>query len=95
MEFQLSRNSAEQWTCSKLQKEYIKAIYFHPAYLTFMQCTSREMPSWMKQKPDSRFQGEMPVTSDIQITPPLWQKVKRNYRALMKMKEKSGKAGLK
>ena len=68
----------EQQTGSKLGKEYIKAVYCHPAYLTFMQNTSYEMPGCMKYKLESRFPGGLSITSDIQITPPLWQKVKRN-----------------
>ena len=45
----------EQWTCSKLGKEHIKAVYYHPAYLTYMQTTSCKMPGWMKPKLESRF----------------------------------------
>ena len=66
----------EQWTGSKLGKEYIKAVYCHPAYLTYMQSTSCEMPGWMKHKPESRFQGEVSITSDIQMILHLWQKAK-------------------
>ena len=68
----------EQHTGSKLGKEYIKAVYCHPAYLSYMQSTSREMPDWMKQKLESRFPGEISITSDMQLTPPLWQKEKKN-----------------
>ena len=68
----------EQQTGSKLEKEYIKAVYCHPAYLTYMQNTSCEMPGWMKHKLESRLPGEISVTSDMQMTLPLWQKVKRN-----------------
>ena len=68
----------EQQTGSKLEKEYVKAIYCHPAYLTYVQSTSCEMPGWMKHKLESRLQGETSITSDMQMTPPLWQKVKRN-----------------
>ena len=68
----------EQWTGSKLGKEYIKAVYCHPVYLTYMQSTLGEMPGWMKRKMESRFQGEISITSDIQTTLPLWQKVKKN-----------------
>ena len=68
----------EQHTGSKLGKEYIKAVYCHPAYLTYMQSTSREMPDWMKQKLESRLPGEISITSDMQMTPPLWQNVKKN-----------------
>ena len=68
----------EQQTISKLGKEYVKAEYCHPTYLTYMQCTSCEMVGWMKHKLESRLQGEILITSDMQMTPPLWQKVKRN-----------------
>ena len=68
----------EQQTCSKLGKEYMKAIYCHPVYLTYMQSTSCEMPGWNKHKLESRLPGEISVTSDTQITPPVWQKVKKN-----------------
>ena len=65
-------------TGSKLGDEYINAVYCHPAYLTYMQSTSCEMPGWMKHKLESRLLGEILITSDMQMTPPLWQKVKRN-----------------
>ena len=68
----------EQQTGSKLGKECVKAVYCHPAYLTYMQSTSREMPDWMKHKLESRFLEKISITSDMQMTPPLWQKVKRN-----------------
>ena len=68
----------EQWTSSKLGKEYVKAVYCHPAYLTYMQNTSYKMPGWMKHNLESRLPGEISVTSDTQMIPPLWQKVKRN-----------------
>ena len=68
----------EQWTCSKLGKEYVKAVYCHPAYLTYMQSASCEMLGWMKHKLKSRLLGEISVTSDRQMTPFLLQKVKRN-----------------
>ena len=68
----------EQWTGSKLGKEYIKAVYCPPAYLTYMQSTSCEMPGWINHKLESKLLGEISVTSDRQMTPPLWQKVKRN-----------------
>ena len=63
----------EQQTRSKYEKEYNKAVYCHPAYLTYMQSTSCKMPGWMKYKLESRLPGEMSITSDIQMTP-LWQK---------------------
>ena len=68
----------EQQTGSKLGKEYVKAIYCHPAYLTYMQSTSCEMLGWMKRKLQSRLLGEISITSDMQMTPLLWQKAKRN-----------------
>ena len=66
----------EQQTGSELRKEYIKAVYCHPAYLTHIQSTSWETLGWMKHKLESRLPGETSVTSDMQRTPPLWQKVK-------------------
>ena len=68
----------EQRTGSKLGKEYVKAVYCHPAYLTYMQSISCEMLGWMNHKLESRLQGEISITSDMQMTPPLWQKGKRN-----------------
>ena len=68
----------EQQTSSKSGKEYVRAIYCHPAYLTYMQSTSREMLGWKKHKLQSRLPGETSITSDVQVTPPLWQKVKEN-----------------
>ena len=68
----------EQQTDSKLGKEYIKAVYCHPAYLTHMQSTSCEIPGWMKHKLQSRLPGEISIILDMQITPSLWQKDKKN-----------------
>ena len=68
----------EQQTGSKQEKEYIKAVYCYPAYLTYMQSTSCEMPGCMKHKMESRLPGEISKTSDMHMTPPLWQKVKRD-----------------
>ena len=68
----------EQQTGSKLSREYVKAIYCYPAYLASMQSTSCEMPGWMKHKLESRLPVEIPITSDTQMTPPLWQKAKKN-----------------
>ena len=68
----------EQQTGSKLGKEYVKAVYCHPAYLTYMQSMSREIPGLMKNKLDSRLPGEITITSDMRMTPPIWQKAKRN-----------------
>ena len=67
----------EQQTGSKSGKEYIvKAVYCHPVYLTYIQSTSCEMPGWVKHKLESRLPGEISINSDIQMTPPLWQKIK-------------------
>ena len=68
----------EQQTGSKLGKEYVQAVYCHPAYLTYMQSTSSEMLDCMKHKLGSRLLGEISITSDMQMTPPLRQKAKRN-----------------
>ena len=57
----------EQWAGSKLGKEYNKAVYCHPAYLTYMQSTSRKMPGWMNHKLESRLPGEISATSDKQM----------------------------
>ena len=68
----------EQQTGSKSGKEYIKPVYRHPVYLTYMQSTSWETLGWKKRKLESRLLGEISVTSEIQMTPPLWQKAKSN-----------------
>ena len=72
----------ERWTGSKLGKACIKAAYCHPAYLTSMQSTLCEIPGWMKHKLESRLLGEISITSDMQMTPPLWQKAKRTKEPL-------------
>ena len=71
----------EQQTSSKSGKEYIKAVYCHPAYLTYMQSISREMLGWRKHRLESRLPGEI-ITSDMQMTPPLWQKGKGTKKPL-------------
>ena len=68
----------EQRTGSTLENEYVMAVYCHLAYLTYMQSTSCKMLDWMKHKLESRLLGEISITSDIQMIPPLWQEVKRN-----------------
>ena len=68
----------EQQTGSKQGKEYVKVIYYYPANLTYMQSISYEMPGWMKHKLESRVLEEISITSDMQMTPPLWQKMKKN-----------------
>ena len=72
------KQDMEQQTGSKLEKEYVKSVYCHPADLIYMQSTSCEMLGWKKHKLESIFLGEISITSDMQMTPPLWQKVKRN-----------------
>ena len=67
----------EQQTGSKLGKEYVKAVYCYPAYLAYAEYIMRNA-CWMKHKLESRLSGEISITSDIQMTPPLWQEVKRN-----------------
>ena len=68
----------EQETCSKSGKEYIKAVYCHSAYLTYMQSISWEMLGWMKHKLESALLRETSITSDTQETPRFWQKAKKN-----------------
>ena len=68
----------EQQTGSKSRKEYVKAVYCHPAYLTYMQSTSYEMLEWMKHKLKTRLLGEISITAAMQVIPFLWQKAKRN-----------------
>ena len=68
----------EQQTGFKLGKEYVKVVYCHPAYSTSIQSISCEMLGWMKHKLESRLPEEISIISDIQMTPPLWQKAKRN-----------------
>ena len=81
----------EHQTGSKLGKEYVKAVYCHPAYLIYMQSTSREMPGWMKHKLESRLPGKISITSDMQMT-----QSKEELKSLfLKMKEESEKSGLK
>ena len=63
-------------------KEYIKAVYYHPAYLTYMQSTSCEMLGWVKLKLESRLLGQISITSDMQMVPPLWQKVRETKKPL-------------
>ena len=71
----------EQQTGSKSGKEYVKAVYHHPGYLTYVQSIPCKMPGWMKHKLESRLPGEISITSDMQMTPPLWQKGKENCGA--------------
>ena len=73
---QLELNMGQQ-TGSKLGKEYTKTVYCHPACLTYIQSTSCEMPGWVKHRLESRLPGERSITSDMEMRPSLWQKVKR------------------
>ena len=68
----------EQQPSSKSVKEYVKAVYYHPTHLTYAQSTSCEMLGYIKHKLESRLLGEISITSDMQIPPPSWQKVKKN-----------------
>ena len=61
----------EQQTGSRSGKEYVKAVFCHPSYLTYMQSTSCKIPGWMKNRLESRLLGEISITSDMQMTPPL------------------------
>ena len=67
-----------QRTGSLLGKEYVKAVYCHPAYLTYMQSTLCKMLGWLKHKPESRLPGLISIISAMQMTPPLWQKANGN-----------------
>ena len=79
----------EQWTDSKLEKEYIKSVYCHPAYLTYMQSTSRETLGWKKHKLESRLPGEISIISDMQMTPTLMSESKEELKIfLMKVKRR-------
>ena len=68
----------DQQTGSKSGKEYVKVVYYHPAYLICMQSTSWEIPGWMEHKLESRLPGEISIASDMQMIPTLWQEVKKN-----------------
>ena len=86
----------EQLTGSKLGKEYDKAVYCHPAYLTSMQSTSCEMPNWIGLKLESRLPGEISTTSDMQMNPNLMAESEEDLRSLLiRVKAESEKAGLK
>ena len=86
----------EQWTGSKSGKEYIKAVYCHPAYLTYMQSTSCEMPGWMKHKLESRLPGEIINSLRYADDTTLMAESEEELKSLlMKVKEESEKVGLK
>ena len=89
----------EQRSGSKLGKEYIKAIYCHPTYLTSVYAykyASCKMPGWIKHKLEPRLLGEVSITSDMQMIPPLTAESEEELKShLMKVKEESEKVGLK
>ena len=86
----------EQWTGSKLRKEYVKDVYCHPAYLTYMQSISCEIMDWMKHKLESRLPGEISITSGMQMTTTLLAESEEELKSLlMKVKQESEKVGLK
>ena len=86
----------DQQTGSKYEKKNVKDVYCPPAYLTYMQSTSWEMLGWMKHKLESRLPAEISITSDMQMTPPLWQESEEELKnLLMKVKQESEKVGLK
>ena len=84
----------EQQKASKLGKEYVKAVYCHPAYLTYMQSTSCEMLGWMKYKLESTLPEEISITTDTQMIPPLMAESEEELKILL-MEEGNKKAGLK
>ena len=85
----------EQWTGSKLGKEEVKTVYCHSAYLTSVWSTSCEMLGWMKHKLEARLLGQISITSGMQMTPPLWQKVKKNKKPLDESERGEWKSWLK
>ena len=86
--------SMEEWTGSKLGKEYIKTVYCHPSYLTYIQSTSCERLDWMSHKLESRLLGEILAISDMQMIPPYGRKW-RTKEPLDESEEESEKVGLK
>ena len=88
------RTGYGQWTGSKLGKEYVKTVYFHPTYLIYMKSTSCEMPCWVKHKLESRLPGEILTTSDMQMIPYV-ESEEELKSLLMKVKEESKKRVIK
>ena len=85
---QQSEPDMDQWTGSKLGKEYIKAVYCHPAYLTYMQSKSCKMQGWMKHKLESKLPGEISITSDMHLTTTIIAESKEELKSLlMKVKK--------
>ena len=91
---QQSKLDMEQQTGSKLRKQYVKAVYCHPASPTYMQNTSYEMLSWMNHKPESKLLGEISTTSGMKNDTTLMAESEELKSLLMRVKEKSEKAGL-
>ena len=85
----------EQWTGSRLGKEYIRAVYCHPAYLTYMQSTSCEMLDWMKHKLKSRLLGEISIISDMRWHHPYGRKWRRTQKPLDESESGEWKSWLK
>ena len=85
----------EQQTGSKLGKEYVKAVYCHPAYLAYIQSTSCKMAGWMKHKLESRLLGEILITSDMQMTTLMAESEEELKSLVMRVKEESEKSGSK
>ena len=85
----------EQQTDSKSEKEYVKVVYCHPAYLAYIQNTSCEMQGWIKHKLESRLLGEISITSDIQMTQPYGREWKRTKEPLDESKRGEWKSWLK
>ena len=85
----------EQSTCWKLGKDYVKALYYHSAYLTFLQSTSCKILGWMKHKLESRLSGEISIISYSHDTPLMAESEEEIKSLLMKQKEESEKDGLK
>ena len=85
----------EKWTGSKLGMEYVKAVYCHPAYLTYMQRASCKMLDWVKHKLESRLPGEISITSDADDITLTAEREEELKNLLMKVKEESEKGGLK
>ena len=82
----------EQRTGSKFGKEYVKAVYCHPDYLTYMQSISCEVLGWMKHKLESRWPGEKSITSDTTLMAESEEELKS---LLIRLKKESENAGLK
>ena len=85
----------EQQTDSKLGKEYVKAVHCNPAYLTYMQSTSREMLGWMKHKLESKLLGEISITLDTEMTPPLHGRKQRTKEPYDESEREEWKSWLK